>query len=564
MKKSGKLSISTRLKRVFAILVFIIFLSSVFSLVSFRSIGNNMSTFYQVQYETTKKQMEIRKDVQTINKRILWAAIREDASVTAEQKKEIEGRFEKIVKYIAVIKENLKDKQSVEALDLAFGDFQKDTATLLSMLEKGDTKGAVEYYQTTFNDASEVLADALDKTGTQADEAALAKYTNSQRVEHLATVCLAFFSLVSLGIALLMGSRLTKSIAVPLKEIQNAAGEFAKGNLHTAITYESGDEIGQAAQGLRVSMEKIRCYIMEIDCAMEQMAGGNFNVDFSSEFIGDFKNIESSLHCFTEKISRSFEEINEAANQVSDGSSQISESARYLAVGAENQAGIAGRLSESVTRITEQIGENAELTKEIQMEMERITQNISTENQNMQEMVSAMSTIKKTSEEISKMIVTIDDIAMQTNLLALNASIEAARAGEAGKGFAVVAGQVSLLASQSKEAAKNSSDLIEASLKAVEEGTVIADRAAGNLNGVAKESSQIMDKVRSIAKASMDQADSAKIIENGIGQISMEVDKSAASAEENSASSEELAGQAQNLKDLIGQFQRSNTLKKYM
>nr|WP_288825177.1 methyl-accepting chemotaxis protein [uncultured Clostridium sp.] len=555
MKKSGKLSISTRLKRVFAILVFIIFLSSVFSLVSFRSIGNNMSTFYQVQYETTKKQMEIRKDVQTINKRILWAAIREDASVTAEQKKEIEGRFEKIVKYIAVIKENLKDKQSVEALDLAFGDFQKDTATLLSMLEKGDTKGAVEYYQTTFNDASEVLADALDKTGTQADEAALAKYTNSQRVEHLATVCLAFFSLVSLGIALLMGSRLTKSIAVPLKEIQNAAGEFAKGNLHTAITYESGDEIGQAAQGLRVSMEKIRCYIMEIDCAMEQMAGGNFNVDFSSEFIGDFKNIESSLHCFTEKISRSFEEINEAANQVSDGSSQISESARYLAVGAENQAGIAGRLSESVTRITEQIGENAELTKEIQMEMERITQNISTENQNMQEMVSAMSTIKKTSEEISKMIVTIDDIAMQTNLLALNASIEAARAGEAGKGFAVVAGQVSLLASQSKEAAKNSSDLIEASLKAVEEGTVIADRAAGNLNGVAKESSQIMDKVRSIAKASMDQADSAKIIENGIGQISMEVDKSAASAEENSASSEELAGQAQNLKDLIGQFQ---------
>lgn len=555
MKKSGKLSISTRLKRVFAILVFIIFLSSVFSLISFRSIGNNMSTFYRIQYETTKKQMEIRKDVQTINKRILWAAIREDASVTAEQKKEIEGRFEKIVKYIAVIKENLKDKQSGETLDQAFDDFQKDTGVLLSMLEKGDTKGAVEYYQTTFNDVSEVLADALDKTGSQADEAALAKYTNSQSVENAATACLAFFSLISLMIALLMGRRLTKSIAVPLKEIQDAAGEFAKGNLHTAIACESEDEIGQAAMSLRESMEKIRSYIMEIDCAMEQMAGGNFNVDFNIEFIGDFKNIESSLHCFTEKISRSFEEINEAANQVSDGSSQISESARFLAVGAENQAGITGRLSESVTHITEQIDENAKLTNEIQLEMERIARDISTENQNMQEMVSAMSTIKKTSQEISKMIVTIDDIAMQTNLLALNASIEAARAGEAGKGFAVVAGQVSLLASQSKAAAKNSSDLIEASLKAVEEGTVIADRAAGNLNGVAKESSQIMDKVRSIAQASFDQADSVKMIEHGIGKISMEVDNNAASAEENSASSEELAGQAQNLKDLIGQFQ---------
>ncbi|MDK2965429.1 MULTISPECIES: methyl-accepting chemotaxis protein [Lacrimispora] len=554
MKKAGKLSISTRLKWVFAILVFIIFLSSVFSLVSFRNIGNNMTTFYRVQYETTKKQMEIRKDVQTINKRILWAAICEDNSVTAEQKADIEGRYEKIVKYIGVIKENLKDKQTGDALDQAFADFQKDTAALISMLEKNDTKGAVKYYQTTFNDASEVLADALDQTGTQADEAALAKYTNSQRVQNLATVCLAFFSLISLGIALLMGKRLTKSIAVPLKEIQNAAKEFAKGNLHTQIACESDDEIGQAARGLRDSMEKIRCYIMEIDTVMEQMAGGNFNVDFSNEFIGDFSNIETSLHRFTEKISRSFAEMNHAANQVSDGSSQISESARILAVGAENQAGIANELSESVSRITEQIGGNAELSKAIQLEMERIARDIYTENQNMKEMVAAMSSIKKTSEEISKMIVTIDDIAMQTNLLALNASIEAARAGEAGKGFAVVAGQVSLLASQSKDAAKNSSDLIEASLKAVEEGTVLADRAAVNLDGVSKESSQIMDKVRSIANASQDQAKFAKMIENGIGQISMEVDNSAASAEENSASSQELAGQAQNLKALLGQF----------
>lgn len=554
MKKAGKLSISTRLKRVFAILVFIIFLSSVFSLVSFRTIGNNMTTFYRIQYETTKKQMEIRKDVQTINKRILWAAICEDDSVTAEQKADIEGRYEKIVKYIGVIKENLKDKQTGEALDQAFDDFQKDTAALISLLEKNDTKGALKYYQTTFNDASEVLADALDKTGTQADEAALAKYTNSQRVENLATVCLAFFSLISLAIALLMGKRLTKSIAVPLKEIQNAAEEFAKGNLHTQIACESDDEIGQAARGLRVSMEKIGCYIMEIDTVMEQMAGGNFNVDFSNEFIGDFSNIETSLHRFTEKISGSFAKMNDAANQVSDGSSQISESARILAVGAENQAGIANDLSESVSRITEQIGGNAELSKAIQLEMERIARDIYAENQNMKEMVAAMSSIKKTSEEISKMIVTIDDIAMQTNLLALNASIEAARAGEAGRGFAVVAGQVSLLASQSKEAAKNSSDLIEASLKAVEEGTVIADRAAGNLDGVSKESSQIMDKVRSIANASQDQAKFAKMIENGIGQISMEVDNSAASAEENSASSQELAGQAQNLKALLGQF----------
>lgn len=557
MKRLNNLKISTRLNRVFIVLVLIIFISSTFSLISFRTIGSNMKTFFYVQYETTKKQMEIRKDVQTINKRLLWVIISNDASVTQEQKKDLDERFEKISSYISVINTNL-GKGSDQSFVTAFEQFKEDAYSMLELLESGKNKEAMNYYSATFNSASEALADSLDLIGTASDKDALAKYETSVVVENLATALLAVFSIVSLVLAIFLAKRLTKSIVVPLQEIEMATKDIAEGNLHTVITYESGDEIGQMAQGLRTSIEKIAGYIEDIDNVMESMANGNFNVGFTNEFIGDFKNIENSLERFTLKISRSFEEIAVSVSQVSGGSAQIAESAQSLADGSANQAGIIRELSETVTDITRHISENAQNAVEISDEVEEVTRKISYGNEKMQEMVGAMDSIRKTSQEISKIIQTINEIASQTNLLALNASIEAARAGEAGKGFSVVANQVSLLAGQSTEAANSSSQLIEASLKAVEQGTVVADAAAKELGIVVEGTDSIKKKIGSIASASSEQAESIIQIDSGISQIAQVVDTNAATAEENSAASEELTGQAQTLKALTDQFQLRN------
>ncbi len=549
-----KMKISRRLNIVFAVLVFIIFLSSIFALFSFRFIGSNMTTFFNVQYETTKKQMEIRKDVQTINKRILWAVICNDASVTEEQKKDFDERFGKIEKSISVINSNLKDSESGQSFMSAFADFKEDTYYLMDIIAGGDTKDAINYYNTTFNDVSETLADALDKTGENADKDALQKYQTSMMVQNVATAILALFSAVSLLTAIVMGKRLTNGIVTPLREIELASKEIAEGNLHTVITYESGDEIGQVAGSLRSSIQKVAAYITDIDGVMESMAGGNFNVDFTNEFIGDFENIKKSLDCFTSKLSKSLGEISNVSGQVSGGSVQISESAQALAEGASNQAGIVKELSETVANITKNIAENAQNAEEISKEVEEVTKSITQENEKMQEMVLAMESIRNTAREISKIINTMNDIASQTNLLALNASIEAARAGEAGKGFSVVANQVSLLAGQSTDAAKTSTKLIEDSLKAVGEGTVIADTAAEDLNIIVERTGSITKKVGSIAAASKEQAESAKQIDTGINQISQVIELNAATAEENSAASEELTSQAQTLRDLIYQF----------
>ncbi len=555
MKKLLEMRISKRLNRVFTVLVALIIVSSLFALISFQIIGSNMSTFYNVQYETTKNQMEIRKDVQTINKRILWAVISNDAGVTQEQKDDFDERFVKISEYISVIGNNLNDKKTSESLLTAFEEFKIDTYDLMEMVEGGDTKGAVSYYETTYNDVSEVLADALDSTGVESDKAALQKYQSSIIVQIIATVLLAIFSIISLATAIIMGKRLTKSIVEPLSEIENASKEISEGNLQITINYAGEDEIGQVADSLRSSIQKIAAYIEDIDYVMESMASGNFNVDFTNEFIGDFKNIKTSLGNFTSKISGSLEVIGNVSNQVSSGSVQIAGAAQTLAEGATDQAGIVQELSATVTNITQRITDNAKNAMEISKEVEEVTKSIAKENEKMQDVVGAMDTISTTSQEISKIISTINNIASQTNLLALNASIEAARAGEAGKGFAVVANQVSLLASQSAEAAKNSTQFIEASLKAVEEGKIIADTAARELNAVVENANSITHKVESIATASNQQADDVKQIDIGIEQIAQVVEANAATAEESSASSEELTSEAQSLKELIHQFQ---------
>ncbi len=515
----------------------------------------NTYSFYNVEFVTETYQMEIRKDVQTINKRLLFALASKDSEVTKAQKEDLEERFPKIESYFATMSKNLSNEELGSRLQTNSDAFEAASYEMLDLVENGDSDGALEYYNSTLNDVSEALADSLDEAGTLATTAASRKYFNIVLITVEAIIVLV----VALIIIMIINRKKTKALVEGIEHdldvLAKATEEIAKGNVHVDIDYDKDNEIGKVVSQLRRAVEALAFYIDEIASKMSTMASGNFNISFDRDFDGDFKDIQNAVERFSDDISASMTEIMEVSDMVSDGANQIAGAGQNLADTVTSQANIVEDLSVTVNDITDQISNNSTDATTISKEVEVVATNIVEGNQRMQDVVNAMDAISTSSQEISKIIDTINAIADETNLLSLNASIEAARAGEAGKGFAVVAGEVSKLAGQTVEAAQDTAELINASLKNVEVGISIANDTAEKLSGMVGQVQGIADKVKTIAEASNHQATSVREMSANIGEISSVGQNNAATSEESLALSYEMNEHANSLKGLVEKFE---------
>ena len=514
----------------------------------------NIYSFYNVQFVTETYQMEIRKDVQTINKRLLLAVASNDSEVTATQKEDLEERFPKIEGYFSTISKNLNNDTLGAQLTTNWKAFEDASFEMLALVENGDSESALEYYNSTLNDVSETLADSLDETGTLAEKAAAGKYRIILVIIGAAVVVLIVGLIVITTINKKKSKALIQEIEEDLDVLAKATEEIAKGNVHVDIDYDADNEIGRVANQLRTAVESLIYYIDEIGNKMSTMAQGNFDIAFDRDFNGDFRDIQNAIESFSQQISDSMTEIMEVSDMVSNGANQIAGAGQNLADTVTSQANIVDDLSVTVNRITDQISNSSTDATTISKEVEVVAENIVEGNKRMQDVVNAMDAISSSSQEISKIIDTINEIADETNLLSLNASIEAARAGEAGKGFAVVAGEVSKLAGQTVEAAQDTAELINASLRNVEIGISIANDTATKLNDMVDQVQGIAGKVKSIAEASNTQAESVKEMSNDIGEISSVGQNNAATSEESLALSYEMNEHANSLKGLVEKF----------
>ncbi len=370
------------------------------------------------------------------------------------------------------------------------------------------------------------------------------------------TQTIALLSMASLALVLAVVTFVTRRLLKPMQAVVAAATRIVSGNLDIEVPVKSRDEIGVLAAAFREMALHLQTIISDIGQLLGEMAGGNFQVQSPCEekYIGQYLGILTAVNQINATLSRSLADINGAASQVSAGAGQISGGALVLSQGATEQANAVEELTATVTEISARISENAEHARQASILSGETRQEAAASSRQMQQLMTAMEEITATSNEIQKIIKTIDAIAFQTNILALNAAVEAARAGSAGKGFAVVAEEVRALAGQSAEAALSTTALIKSTLAAIKSGKALADQTAASLQAVAAKTGTVHDGIQRIAAASDQQSSAVAQLVTGIGQVSAVVQANSATAEESAAASQELSGQAQTLKDLVGNF----------
>ena len=364
---------------------------------------------------------------------------------------------------------------------------------------------------------------------------------------------IVIFILLSSVIAFILAG----SISKPMKACANRMKLLVEGDLTTPMPkVTSKDETGMLVRSTTSLVEGLRTIIDDLGYLLSGLANQDLSVRTQHEeaYVGSFRDILSFVNHMKAQLNHIMKQVNYSAQQVSSASVELSANAQNLSQVTEEQASAVEELAAQITEISDQAKNTAGSAVTVRSQTHHAGEEVSVCNQQMQKLVDAMNKIQTSSDEIGKILKTIDDIAFQTNILALNAAVEAARAGEAGKGFAVVAQEVRDLAGKSAQAAQSTSALIENSTEAVREGTEIANHTANTLSEVVNSIQSVVDSIDHIAKISNEQSDSVWQISEGINQISIVVQSNSTTSQENASASEHLSTEAIGLKQLVDQF----------
>lgn len=417
------------------------------------------------------------------------------------------------------------------------------------------------------------------------------------------------FSIIAILISLVFSNWLSSIISSAIKKIQDGTEAIASGNFDINIDYTYRDELGTVIKSFQKMTDNIKGLMEEIDVltnnalegnlsfranstkhvgefgkvvaginnivetivkptnevveVLKKVANGDFSILVEGNYKGEHAILKDSLNTSLDSINLLLSQIYSTSEQVTSGAEQVSATSQSLSQGSTEQAASLEEITSSMQEIGSQVNQNAENSNVANQLSAQATSFSEKGNEQMNDLMGAITEINNSSKNISKIIKVIDEIAFQTNLLALNAAVEAARAGKHGKGFAVVAEEVRNLAARSAEAAKETADLIENAVKNAESVSSTANKTMDVLKEIKNSSIKVSDIVGEIAASSNEQAQGISQINSGLGQIDQVTQQTTASAEECAAASEELYSQSEELRSMISKFKLSNKYNSY-
>lgn len=564
------LRISIKITSSFLLVAMIAGAIGIIGIVSLNSVGGSYSVAYTDSVIALASMEKVSGSFQEMRQDLLEMLLvdskgNKDACFDAF-KRHSEGVKEGLVSYNAMLagynaEEVVEEQSRVDAVGSTLAAFHTSAEAFSSSPAVTDPDRYMEAYR-VLGDGGElnVLAQAVEEAIADLVQYNT-DYANQQilangKLASTANVTMLIGIVIGVTVAVLIGLWIARSISKPIGQIVEAANKLADGDFNINIDINSKDETGQLAQSFRHMADTLKTIIADLTRGLEAFAEGNFALDSQAQesYVGDYYPLLDSLLKTRDNLTNTLRNINTAAEQVATGSDQVSSGAQALAADSTEQAASVEELAASVDTIAKQAEENLTEVAAAAKAVDQTEVSVTAGNEHMNHLAQAMTEISSTSNQIASITKVIEDIAFQTNILALNAAIEAARAGNAGKGFAVVADEVRNLAAKSGEAAKQTSELIQSSVTAVEKGAEITEQTTKILRDVGTGAAEVTGSFRKIEQSIAEQSVAIEQIKDGLSQISSVVQTNAATAEENSATSEEMSAQAVTLREEVGKF----------
>lgn len=550
-------SINKKISSSFKIIITLMIITMIFSMIGIISMASRTNKLYNSPYTVLRTISDLKSNFEQLDSS-LYKAISTNDSVKKNY-------------YLGISKDSLNNLQNnIQILKVMFtgdqtlvNDISTNIENLVPIIQNvqdliKDSKKdrALRIIEASYSLQAELSFNSIMTISNAAELEAKNFVSSSNMFRNLSIFVIFLVIIIIIFISSLVGKTLRDSLIEGINNIKNISKNLLEGNLQINSKYKSHDEMGEMSDDLIKALEMLTSYIHDITSTLERLSNSDLDIDLNNSihYKGDFAPIQNSLDKIVTSLNATFYEMRQALNFVTKSSEQLSSTTQALSNGSTEQAESIDDLLLSFNRILSQVQKNTDNAYTANKFSDKTKSIVTDGSMKMNDLMKSMKEITNSSRQIAEIVSTIEDIASQTNLLALNAAIEAARAGDAGKGFAVVAEEVKRLASQSSQAVKNTTQIIDKSLTVVTDGENLANETAEALNIIVKNVDDTADLVKQIANESKNQANAIEKMTDRVNKISNVVQLTSATAEETAASTQELASQSQTISDKLSTY----------